>query len=576
MVDWRIGTVAVAVSLVIGVPSPGGAQPDDPTSEDQGIPVTSPVVRRTCGACHQRDAEGRMTRISYQRGTPEGWQQTIRRMVLLNGLQIEATDAREAVRYLANQHGLAPEEARPVAFEVERRMIDHVYEADPETQVTCTKCHSLGRVISQRRSREAWELLVAMHQGYYPLTDFQSFYGRGAAPPPGPDGKPRYPVDKALDHLSAAFPLVTPEWTAWSANRSSARLAGTWALAGSEPGKGRVYGTAELTAVTDAPDEYQTRVTYVYARTGESVSRTGRALVYTGFQWRGRSETSSGETLREVMFVERNQQLMSGRWFAGDHDEFGLDVTLTRAGSRPAVSGVYPLALRRSAGDVSLTLYGANLPSGLTAADLDLGPGIEITEVVDGSSTTAVLRATVAAEAAVGARDLFLGDAFVPNAVAVYDRVDRMTVTPATGMARVGGVAFPKRHEQFEARGYHNGADGQPDTADDLDLGLIDVEWALEEYAVTFGEDDIEFVGLLDGEGLFTPAVDGPNPERVNENNNVGDVWVVATSTEPNEGDAASQPLRARTCSSPCPSTIVGTRGQEDHDSDCLTRHAQV
>ncbi len=543
IVDWRIGAAVVAASVVVGA-SLGWAQ--DPTSEDQGLPVTSPVIRRACGSCHQGDAEGRMTRISYQRGTPEGWQQTIRRMVLLNGLQIEANDAREAVRYLATNHGLAPEEARPVAFEVERRMIDHVYEADPETQTTCTKCHSLGRVLSQRRTREGWELLVAMHQGYYPLTDFQSFYGRGPAPPPGPDGEPQYPVDKAVDHLSTAFPLVTPEWTAWSANLRPARLAGSWALSGSERGKGPIYGTVELTAVADASDEYETRISYVYARTGESVSRTGRALVYTGFQWRGRSETPAGESLREVMFVERNQQLMSGRWFTGDHDERGLDISLTRVGSQPNVSGIYPAAFRPSSADIAVTLYGANLPNSLTAADLDLGPGINVTAVVDGSDTTAVLTVTVTPEAAVGARDLFLGRAFLPNAVTVYDTVDRITVTPATGMARVGGIVFPKRYEQFEARGYHNGADGQPDTADDLDLGLIDVEWSLEEYAVTFGDDDIEFIGTLDADGFFTPAIDGPNPERLNNNNNVGDVWVVATYTDPGEGDAVSRPLRAR------------------------------
>lgn len=545
MVDMRIGIVAVVASVVVGMASPGRAQVAPP-SEDQGIPVTSPVVRRTCGACHQGDAEGRMTRISYQRGTPEGWQQTIRRMVLLNGLQIEANDAREAVRYLANRHGLAPEEARPVAFEVERRMIDHVYEADPETQTTCTKCHSLGRVISQRRSREEWELLIAMHQGYYPLSDFQSFYGRGPAPSPGPDGEPRYPVDKALDHLSTAFPLVTPEWTRWSANLRAARLAGRWALTGSERGKGPVYGMVELTAVADTSDEYETRVSYVYARTGESVSRTGQALVYTGFQWRGRSETAAGEPLREVMFVERNQQLMSGRWFTGDHDERGLDISLARVGPQPTVSGIYPTVLRPSSADVSLTLYGANLPTGLSAAALDLGPGIDVIDVVDGSDTQAVLRVTVSAEAALGARDLFLDEAFLANAVKVSDSVDRIVVTPATGMARVGGVVFPKRYEQFEARGYHNGADGEPDTIDDLDLGLVDVEWTLEEYAVTFGDDDLEFVGTLDADGFFTPAIDGPNPERLNNNNNVGDVWVVATYTDRNAGDAVSRPLRAR------------------------------
>ena len=160
-------------------PSPGDALPDG------GIPVTSDLVHRACGSCHPSDDQRRMSRISYQRTTPEGWQQTVRRMVLLNDLEIEAADAREAVRYLATHHGLAPEEARLGAFEVERRNVDFYYEADPRTQETCNRCHSMGRVLNQRRTTEEWELLVAMHRGYYPFSDFQSFTRGGRADPPG-------------------------------------------------------------------------------------------------------------------------------------------------------------------------------------------------------------------------------------------------------------------------------------------------------------------------------------------------------------------------------------------------------
>ena len=545
--EWWIKTTVATGFVAVAFTSLGWAQPVEGTSNNQeGIPVTSPVVRRVCGACHVGDTDGRMSRISYQRGSPEGWQQTIRRMVLLNGLEVEPADARVIVQYLANRHGLAPEEARPAAFEVERRLIDHVYEADPETQTTCTKCHSLGRVISQRRTHEEWELLAAMHQGYYPLTDFQSFYGRGPAPPVEADGSRQYPIDKAIEHLSSAFPLTTAEWTAWSTNLRPTRLSGTWALTGSERGKGPVFGTVTLTGVQDASDEYQAEISYVYARTGQSVTRSGRSLVYTGFQWRGRSETEDGQVLREVMFVDRNQQRMSGRWFTGDHDERGLDITLTRVGSGPTVNGIYPAAVQRSSDEVLLTLYGANLPTELTVDEFDLGPGITVAEVVEASTTRAVFRAEVMAEAEVGTRDLFLGDVFLSNAVTVYDRVDRIEVTPATGMARVGGVGFPKRYEQFEARGYHHGADGVPATADDLDLGMVDVEWILEEYATFVGDDDTEFVGVLDSEGFFTPAVDGPNSERLNNNNNVGDVWVVATYRDRYNENEMVRSLRAR------------------------------
>ena len=43
-----------------------------------------------------------------------------------------------------------------------------------------------------------------------------------------------------------------------------------------------------------SPEEFTTTATYRVARSGETVTRTGRAIVYTGFQWRGRSSTRGG------------------------------------------------------------------------------------------------------------------------------------------------------------------------------------------------------------------------------------------------------------------------------------------
>ena len=95
-----------------------------------------------------------MSRISFQRQTPEGWQSTVQRMAALNGLQIDAATAREVVKYLANNLGLAPEEAKPASWEVERRGIDYKYTANTDAEAVCIKCHSMGRVISQRRTQE--------------------------------------------------------------------------------------------------------------------------------------------------------------------------------------------------------------------------------------------------------------------------------------------------------------------------------------------------------------------------------------------------------------------------------------
>jgi quinohemoprotein amine dehydrogenase len=103
---------------------------------------------------------------------------------------------------------------------------------------------------------------------------------------------------------------------------------------------------------------------------------------------------------------------------------------------------------------------------------------------------------------------------------------------------------FPKQLQQFEAIGVHNGPDGKPGTPDDLDLGMVDVRWSVEEYTATFGDDDMQFVGTINEKtGLFTPNVDGPNPKRTGKRNNIGDVWVVA-ELAPTAGSAKT--LRAR------------------------------
>jgi quinohemoprotein amine dehydrogenase len=151
----------------------------------------------------------------------------------------------------------------------------------------------------------------------------------------------------------------------------------------------------------------------------------------------------------------------------------------------------------------------------------------------------------VAPDAPIGARDLSVAGTVKPAAFVVFDKIDGIKVLPQAGMARVGGNAFPKQLQQFEAVGVNNGPDGKPDTADDLNLGVVTVKWSIEEYPATFGDDDAQFVGTLDQNGLFTPNVDGPNPQRSGNRNNVGDVWVVAELTGGDVRTAARQ-VRAR------------------------------
>ena len=514
---------------------------DQPAPPDEGTPITSDAVRTTCSPCHKADDKGRLTRISYRRTTPEGWEQTIKRMVSLNGLRLEPAAAREILKYLANNLGLAPEEAKPAYFEVEHVTPDYKY-ADHDTEETCSKCHSIGRVMLQRRTRTEWELLIAMHRGYYPLSDFQAF--RRMAPmqtEPGPDGRPpdnRHPMDKAVAHLSTAFPLKTAEWSAWSANMRAPKLAGRWMISGYQAGKGPVYGEVTISAAAQSEDEFTTAERLVYARSGQTLARTGKAIVYTGYQWRGRSGADK-DSMREVMFVDRDMREMSGRWFTGAYDETGIDVKLTRIGLDPVIAGLDRKALHVG-GTLAVTVHGVNFPANLAASAIDFGRGVRVTRVVSSTPSNVKVELAVAKDAPIGARDVFVAGASLAGAAVVYDKIDAIKVRPQAGMARIGGINFPKQYQQFEAIAYSNGPDGKPDTKDDLDLGPVDVAWSIEEYTATFGDDDKDYVGTLDDNGLFTPNVDGPNPKRRNHTDNYGDVWVVATyrtSTDQAAGD---------------------------------------
>ena len=518
-----IPSFAAVLLPLLAAPAAAGAQEAD---DKAGIPVANDLVVESCERCHTVDDDGMMSRISFMRKTPEGWQQSIRRMVTLNEVELDPAVAREIVRYLSDRHGIAPGELRPARFEVERRLVEWSYESDEDVGKTCSNCHSMGRVVTQRRTREEWDLLMAMHRGYYPLSDTQGFRRLG---PPAPDATDtRHPMDKAVAHLSGEFPLTTAEWSSWSATMRAPRLAGSWALRGHEPGMGPIYGTVEIEAGDDEAS-FTTRARYRYARTGREVYRAGRAIVYTGYQWRGRSAEWDNEEseLREVMMVERGWNEINGRWFAGAYDEFGPDVTLERADG-PVLLGLHPGAIR--AGDAAtVTLYGVNLPTGLAANDLDLGPGVEIVGVTSNGAAAVTIEVRTDEDAVPGARDVFAAGRQLPGPLTLYESVDRIAVTPRAGMARLGGGNFPKGYAQFEATAFSNGPDGKPETDDDLDLGLVDVEWSMEEYAAVFDDDDIRFVGALDPNGRFEPALDGPNPDRTGMRNNVGDVWVVAT-----------------------------------------------
>jgi len=521
--------LTIAGVLLAWSPASQSSDSEDRILVDEGFLITNQTLIDRCSRCHTVDEEGRMSRISWLRKTPEGWQTSIRRMMALHGARLNQADAVEIVRYLSNEQGLAPEELRPGMFEIERRSDDHDWDGDSDVEYTCIQCHSMGRVMTQRRTEEEWGLLITTHRALYPLSDWQAFRYTG---PASEQDDPRHPMERAINHLGEVFPLETPEWSAWSANKRPARLEGTWTISGHEPGKGPLYGTMMISVDPNDASVFKTSSSYVYAESGEQIERTGQTTVYTGYQWRGRSNPGSDDELREVMFIERDQQQIWGRWFRGDYDEIGPNISMKRAVGSTVVTGVHPRAILQGS-STNVTVYGVGL-SDAEALDFGSGISVESMDEIDDDALRVTLQ--VAENTGLGGRDLYANGSIAEDAVVVHNGVDRIEVTPGTGTARSGGANFPKGYQIFDAWGFDDGPDGQPNTEDDLALGRVDVSWHLEEYAATYGDDDIDFVGEIQEDGKFVPAADGPNADRSGNRNNIGDVWVVATSVS---GDGA-------------------------------------
>ena len=119
-----------------GAGGAGGATPA--TETDEGIPVTDALTISKCGTCHAKDDKGNLSRLSWERATPEGWEEAIKRMVRLNGLSIQPAEARSILKYLSTYHGLAPEEAKPVMYLPEHRMVDETNIPNDVVRGACT------------------------------------------------------------------------------------------------------------------------------------------------------------------------------------------------------------------------------------------------------------------------------------------------------------------------------------------------------------------------------------------------------------------------------------------------------
>lgn len=466
------------------------------------------ILGNSCGGCHQQSTPGHFARISNIRKSPEGWLMTIFRMQHVHHAQITEADRDVLIRYLSDTEGLAPSETTGARYALERRPNVTDMTLPGDLQVMCARCHSAARVALQRRDSSDWLKHVHWHLAQWPTIEYQQ------------NARDRLWWQKATtevpEQLGKLYPLSSVAWDQWR-TRPHADLTGTWLVVSHEPGQGDSWGTATLSKTGEG--EYSATYSLDTSR-GQHVSADSRGIVYTGFEWRG-TGSLSGRDIREVYAVSEDGQQMSGRWFEADHAEIGADWVAVRA-TEAQIVAVAPTGAK-----IGATTRVTVLGSALTGS-VSFGPGTR-SKVVKKDAHSLTVDVRVDANAAPGYRELTIGKLHRVESLAVYDRVDRVEVTPAFGIARVGGGKIDPVAAQFEAVGFRDVADASGKTQP-VKVGVLPVTWSVQPFNEDAkATDDVKFAGRVTADGRFLPAQAGPNPQRKFSANNAGNLSVLAT-----------------------------------------------
>ncbi len=461
------------------------------------------LLAEKCGACHAETDAG-LSRIAGQRKTAEGWLMTIFRMRHVHGVELTPEEQSALVFYLADTRGLAPAEAAPFRYALDRDP-SAVETTEEPLGSMCGRCHTFARAALQRRTPEEWRLHMDFHVGQFPTVEYQAL------------GRDRdwykLATDEIAPMLSKAYPLETPEWTAWKAAEWPDPT-GDWVVLTGLSGKGDAYGRLTVTG-QGSP----------YEVTGElrleddtPIEVSGSMNLYTGYEWRADLDIG-GQRYRQVLAVSEDGQRLQGRQFRRDADSLGARMTGVRADAPATILGTVP-----ENGDIEATrvqVVGTGLDElradgGIVDAitQNDFGSHVEISSEEDAVVT------------------LHAGDA--TGRFVFFSGADRISVEPAFTIARVGGgseVGPAPVPAAFQAVGWQNGPDGLPETEDDIRIGAVPATWSVTGFnEIANAMDDTAFAGTMGEDGIFTPAVAGPNPERPFSTNNAGDLTVTGTA----------------------------------------------
>ena len=493
------------------------------------------VLEDRCSGCHPPQEDGKLDAIEFQRKTPEGWEMTLDRMVRTHGAELQPGEGALLVKYLSDRYGLAPSEVEPFQYVLERRNnATTPVEVPKVIQGSCVQCHSYARVALQRRTPEMWDRMPDTKLALFVNTE-------NVTASSGLLGDFWYTEAKreVIPYLAKKYPFVSDAWSAWQA-AAKPDYAGSWKVVGHDPGKGGDY-TGRLTLRALGDDRYEGEFTHEFAD-GSTESGKTTAVIYTGFQWRGVAQLGDRRREKEIFFAGEDGTVLKGRRLLTAHGDLGMDETLYKEGRGARVLTAVPAALR--AGETQkVKLFGMNFPGNLAAEAVRFGDGVKVRSLSQAGDDTVVVEVAVEQGAEVGPRQAKITGVEGEPRLYVYKTVDYIRLSPERGFARPGGVRAEKISQQFEVFAYLKGPDGVKGTADDVQLGRVaPAQWDVEEYVRRLNDDDVRFVGTVDRDGLFTPADDGPNPQRRMSEHNVGDVWVEAWY----KPEGAKRPMGAR------------------------------
>lgn len=498
-----------------------------PATAREPLPKDSPV-RTVCVACHRPGPDGRLTTIESIRTTPEGWLRIIKRMERSYGVTLTDQQREQAVRDLSWSSGLSPQEYDELERFANQTPHPVLPEAPtgvtlpPDMERTCTACHRQEVFSSQRRTAESWQRVPNFHLGTWPtlfLTHREMRWDLKAK--------------EAATVLASMFPFQTSQWQAWKGPASEPPLLGSYLVSGRQDGYGDFQGRLEIAA---GPDKDHVTIRQSLQREdGVKLELTGDGQVLGGYQISFVGKQGE-DKIEGTLHRPRPGDALVLRWTAPEAPH--IKASATAAAGKP----LYHLSPAAVVGEgpASVWLYTPEADK-LELEDISAGD-LKPQSIAEREPDRVRVQFAIPDKARSGYRQVKVKGRSGELRLAVAPAVEFLKVLPDMALARLGEASNPAVGVKFEVRGYDPGPDGQRFTEDDVDLGQVDTQLFMEDYASTDWADDPAFVGKLESDGLFLPASPEPNPKRVRRTN-TGDVWICARMKKP----GSRQPLRART-----------------------------